>query len=107
MGTSRGKTHSSLEDTLIAPIGVGRFLHFRLGGLGVDDTILTSNLFAVSALVGRLFVSVLFQLLPKASLELTRLAVLHLVTSRSHGIGFEELDLVLDRRVEHLGLGDE
>ncbi|KAI6768291.1 hypothetical protein HG530_006300 [Fusarium avenaceum] len=41
-------THSSLEDTLIAPIGAGSFLNLLLGSIGIYDAVLAGNLIAVA-----------------------------------------------------------
>lgn len=99
-----GETYSGLEDTLVTPISIRGLLDFGLGGLRVDNTVLPGNLLAVSLFVGSFLAAVLFQLLLETGLELTGLAVFHVVASGSCGIRLEEFDLVLDRSVQDLGL---
>lgn len=68
---------------------------------------MTGDLLTVAALVAGLLVAVLLKLLLEARLQLADLAVLDVVvTSTSGSVGLEELDLVLDRSVEYLGLGN-
>jgi hypothetical protein len=101
-------TYSSLENTLVTPVGVGSLLDFGIGSLGVDNTVLTGDLLTVSALVASLLVAVLLELLLEARLELTDLAVLDVVVATASGsICLEELDLILDGSVENLRLSDD
>jgi len=98
------KTYSCLENTLIAPVCVHSFLHFRLGGLWVHDPVLSCNLLAVPPLVVGLFLSIFLQLLCETGLELSNLCILDSVALAPRSIGFQIFDLVLDAGVEHLRL---
>lgn len=99
-------THCCLEDTLVAPVGLRSFLHFRLCRFRVDDSVLSRNLLPIALLVVCLLNPVLLQLLREARLQLSHLRVLDIVVLASRRICLEELDLVLDRGVQDLRLRD-
>ena len=102
-----GWTYCCLEYALVAPICVRRFLDFLLCCVWVDDAVLARDLFAVAALVGCFFVPVFFELLLEASLQLSDLSILDVVVATTRSIDLEKFDLVLDTRVEDLGLRDD
>ena len=82
-------------------------MYLGLCGIWVHDAVLAGDLFAITALVRCLLVTVFLQLLLEAGLELTDLAVFDVVVAAANCIGFEELDLVLDTCVEDLCLCDD
>lgn len=103
----RVTTHSSLENALVAPVRLAGLAHLLLASLGIDDAILARNLLAIPPLIPGLLRPVLIQLLPKASLELADLGVLDIVPAGARRVRLEELNLVLDARVQHLGARDQ
>jgi len=100
-------TYCCLEHALVAPVCLRRFFDFFLGGIGVDDAVLARNLFAVAALVQGFFVPVVFELLLETRFQLADLAVLDVVVAAARCVRLEELDLVLDARVQDLSLRDD
>ena len=96
-----------LEDAFVSPVCLGGFLDFGFGGFGVDNAVLSGDLFAVAFLVARFFLAVLLQLLVEARFELIDLGVLDLVVFALHRIFLQRPDLVLDLGVEDLRLRDD
>lgn len=99
-------TYRGLEDALVAPVGVGRLLHFLLGSVGVDDAILAGNLLAVALLILLLLAQEPLDRLLEVVVEAFELALLkaEAAVRRALRVGLELLDLAADRRVLHLCL---
>ena len=53
-------TYSSLENALVAPVSGGGLLDLGFGCIGVDNAVLSSNLFLVPLSVGLLLALILF-----------------------------------------------
>jgi hypothetical protein len=101
------KTYCGLENTLIAPVGLRRFAYFLLGRFWVDDLILSRNLLLISLLILALLGLVLLESRFELTFQVANLAVLGHIMTRTRSIRLEKLDLILDLRVENLGLGNE
>lgn len=104
-----GRTYSSLEDTLVAPIRIRGLVDFILGRLRIDNAILAGDLLPVPLLVLLLLLDELLDLgfiLVVERLELALLEVEGAVRG-ALGVGLDLPDLVADARVEQLRLAYE
>lgn len=98
-----------MEYSLVAPVGVRGFVDFRVGGGGLDDSILSGYLLAVPLAVFGFLLLVGFQFAlepPFQSPDLRVLCALQRGVRRLRRVELEPLDLVFDLSVEDLGLRD-
>jgi hypothetical protein len=101
-------TYSSLENTLIAPIGFRGLLNFGLRGIRVHDAILAGNLIAIALSVVALDALVLVELGLEECLERLELGVLRVAgrVGRLGEVALEALDTIFDGGITDLCLGD-
>lgn len=104
----RTSTYRRLENTLIAPVGLGGLLDLLLRGVRVDDAVLAGNLLAVLLAVLALDALVRVELRLEKGAERLQLGLLGLAGGvvGAGEVALEALDAVLDGRVADLGLGD-
>lgn len=95
------------EDALITPVGVRGLLHFGLGCLRVDDSVLTGDGLAVPLGVVCLFPLKVLELSLERPLQRLDLCLLERIAGIACGITLEELDLVLDLGVSDLCLRND